>query len=610
MNRASRMICIGIALHLAGLTVCVAAGKQAPDGPEPAAVVAALLEDSTEQPNSPEDTSARFAVKELRISGNILISTDELLENLPAIYNVSDRPADQADATDLYDFRVLHEIVQHPGPAREVSRRTMQGLTQYILSVYQAHGYAGIYVYIAAELVDGSGQLTDGILPIEVVEARISEINITSYNTEREKVEKGILRSSLIEAWSPAEVGQVVYKRKLDHFVNLLNLNPDRYVSAVISRGSEPNSLALTYELYEGNPWHFYIQADSSGTEERRWAPRVGLVNTNLTGRDDRFSALAQAPWESGTEDNYMVFGSYDLPVFTPRLRVGVFGGRSEFDTTPEGGPLNFLGRGSFYGAMMRYNALQANGWFLDVTSSISHEESKVTPTQFMSLGSDIAMDLWAVGVDLHRSDDTTTASAGFNWVQSIDASSKTEFAKARPGSVPNFDIYTASAAYSRYLNPNKIQRLSGSFRWIITDDRLAPSKMSTFGGLYSVRGYEEDEIIADGGVLMSFQYEFDLTKHYGLGEDSEQESNNTQKKRPGLSKLAPLAFFDYGRARIQDAVPGEKGIQELYSVGLGVTAELGNSLSAGVYYGWALKSTSETDEGDGRLGVSLIGRF
>lgn len=615
--------------------VCVAAGKAANDDAVPreaevqtepakktgmveaaeakqeaATEVSAKQKLEIEQLNLPEDTSPRFTVRELRISGNTLISNDELLKNLPLVYNTSDKPMQQAEPGDLYDFRSLCDIVLHPGQPREVSRRTMQGLAQYILSVYQGRGYAGIYVYIAAQAIQGGVRLQDEILPVEVVEAIISEIKITSYNTEREQVEKGVLRSSVIETWSPVKVGRVVNKEALDYFVNLLNLNPDRHVSAVISRGSEPNTLTLGYDVYEADPWHYYIQVDNSGTEERQWAPRVGLANTNLTGIDDRLSALYQAPWESGIEDNYLFFGSYEFPVFTPQLSISVFGGRSRFDTAPEGGLLSFLGRGSFYGSTLRFNALQLNGWFLDFTNSISHEKSEVTPSLFKTLESDIEMDLWAMGVDLYRSDDISNASVRFSWVQSVDASSPDEFNKARENAEPDFEINTLSAAYSQYLDPNKIQRLSGSFRWIMTDERLAPSKMTTFGGLYSVRGYEEDEVIADRGSLASFQYEFDIVKYFESEEGRENESNKVQNSELKLNKLAPLAFFDYGRAKIEDAVAGEKKTQKLCSIGLGLMVDAGDDLSAGIYYGWPLSSTDDTDKGDGRFGFSFMKRF
>lgn len=64
---------------------------------------------------------------------------------------------------------------------------------------------------------------------------------------DNEKVEKGYLKSSVLLKWSPAQAGQVGNQKKLDDFVNLLNLNPDRYVSAVVSTGDEPDAFALVF---------------------------------------------------------------------------------------------------------------------------------------------------------------------------------------------------------------------------------------------------------------------------------------------------------------------------------------------------------------------------
>ena len=40
----------------------------------------------------PDDTSVRLAVRDLRISGNTLISTERLIEYMPEIFNASDQP--------------------------------------------------------------------------------------------------------------------------------------------------------------------------------------------------------------------------------------------------------------------------------------------------------------------------------------------------------------------------------------------------------------------------------------------------------------------------------------------------------------------------------------
>ena len=554
----------------------------------------------------PEDSSQRFVVKELRISGNDLISTAKLLENLPLAYTLTEQK-DDTTFEQIYDFRVLHDVILNPGQEREVSLNTIQGLTKYVLSVYQDEGYAGIYVYIPAAAVRGT-ELVEKILPIEILEGKIAKISVERYDFERQDVEKGFLNGSVLESWSPLKEGEAIQKNKLDNFVRLLNLNPDRYVSAVISRSAEPNALNLTYDVYELNPWHLYAQVDNSGTDERQWSPRVGVTNTNLTGMDDRFSALYQAPWESGIDDNYALFGSYDLPILTPRLRVNFYGGYSEFDVTPQSGPFNFLGRGSFYGSVLSYNVFQIDNWFIDVTGSLSQENSKVTPA--LGLASDVDMDLWSVGVYIHRLDDMSNTSLTLSRVESMGGSSTNDFAAARLDADPDFTIYNFGASHSQYLETSRVNRVSGSFRWITSNERLVPAKMTTFGGFYSVRGYEEDEIVADGGMLMSGQYEFDLVKHSESIENRQANSDQTQATKPWLRKLAPLAFIDFGRAKIKSPVVGERRIRELCSIGVGTIFEIEDNFSAGIYYGWPLRGTDETDKGDGRLNFSCVYRF
>lgn len=556
----------------------------------------------------PEDTTPRFVVKELRISGNNLISTAKLLEKLPLAYKVSVR-RDDTTVEETYDFRVLHEIIVDPGREREVSLKSIQGLTKYVLSVYQE--YAGIYVYVPAEAVDGATvKLKDEVLPIEVLEGKVAEITIERYDFDRQKSEEGFfLKDSVLESWSPAKEGEVIQKKELDDFVRLLNLNPDRYISAVISRSTEPDALNLGYDIYEANPWHWYLQVDNAGTKDRQWTPRIGVINTNLTGVDDRFSVLYQAPWEEGIEEEYSLFGSYGFPIFTPRLRLDLYAGYSQFDITPEGGMgINFIGNGSFYGSILSYNVFQIDSWFVDITGSLSHEASKVTPS--LGLASDVNMDLWGVGVNVHRSDDMSNTSLTFNRTKSMGGSKMSEFALARLNTVPDFTIDNYAAAHGQYLDPNKVNRISGSFRLITSGERLVPAKMTAFGGLYSVRGYKEDEIVADGGILVSGQYEFDLIKHSEAKEIRETESEETQDEKPWLRKLAPLVFADYGRAKIKSPVVGEQEVRELCSVGGGMIVELGGNFSAGIYYGWPLQGTNETDRGEGRLNLNLIMRW
>ena len=572
----------------------------------------AQLQEELSEIDLPEDTTQRMTAREISIRGNSLIPTAELLGNMPLIYNASAERLQQAESDYLYDFRVLHDIILEPGQPHEVSTRTIQGFTQYIVSAYGKRNYAGIYVSVPPEaLVDGT-KLRDEILLIDILEAPLSSISTNYFNPDNERVEKGYLKSSALMKWSPAQTGEVGNQKKLDDFVNLLNLNPDRYISAVVSQGEEEQTLALGYNIYEANPWHYFLQADNAGTDDRQWTPRVGILNTNLTGIDDRFTVFYQAPWEKGIEDRYSVYGNYDLPIMGPKLRLELYSGYSQFDVDGGGG-IDFLGHGSLYGGKLRYNAFQDQGWFFDLTTSLGHEKSRVTSSIFNSiLGSEVSMDLWGIGFDLYRRDDMSSTSVTVDRIQSVGGSSQRKFwdtatlTGARTNSDRDFTIYTTSANHSRYLDADKINRLSGSLRWLVPNERLVPAKMTTFGGMYSVRGYKESRIVADGGVLASVQYEYDLVRH----DQAKDTSKIGLEDKPWLNKLAPLAFFDYGRAKVKSRVVGEQGSQDLYSVGVGTLVEIGDNFSGALYYGYPLESTTTTDEGDGRINISVLMRF
>lgn len=172
--------------------------------------------------------------------------------------------------------------------------------------------------------------------------------------------------------------------------------------------------------------------------------------------------------------------------------------------------------------------------------------------------------------------------------------------------------INTLYASHSRILDPNQITRLSTTFRWVFTNNTLPPSKMTPLGGMYSVRGYEEYEVLADEAIMASAQYEFDLVRYEKLKTVSKEQADKEQSKERGLKKFAPLVFTDFGRSTVNDAqdTDDQKPHETLFSVGIGALAEYGDNLSAAVYYGIALRDTEHTDAGNGRVNVSFMLRW
>jgi hemolysin activation/secretion protein len=559
--------------------------------------------------NLPDDTTPRFMISEIVFSGNILFSDEQLLKKIPDIFNASSGGIVEPDF--LYDLRPIKAIVADPN-TQEVSARTIQGFTQYILSIYQNKHYAGIYVYLPGEALEADGDLAQGILPIRILEAPVSNLTSMYYDVNNVPVtdpNSHYLRVSALEGWSPVQEGKVINRKKLDDYVNLLNLNPDRYVAAVVSKGSEPNSLAVNYNVYEANPWHFFVQVDNSGSDDIQWRPKFGVINTNLLGYDDKLTAIYQAAPDSTWNEEYAIYGSYDFPILGPKLRLNLYAGYNEFDIADP--DINFLGAGTFTGGNLRYNAMQHKDWFFDVTGTLGYEESKIRPDLgFDDLDTDINMTLWGVGTELYKTTDMKDTFLGFNMVGLLDSSDEAEMNASRGagGASDDFHIYYLNGRHSRYLDTDKIQRLSASVRYITSDDRLVPAKMTSFGGMYTIRGYDEYEIVADGGLISSLQYEYDLARKQQVDLFGQEEIGQGQK--PFIKKVAPLLFLDYGQARIKDATPAEDTDQELASWGGGFIVELGDNFTGTVYYGYPLIATDDTRSGKGRVHAGFLLRW
>jgi hemolysin activation/secretion protein len=558
--------------------------------------------------NLPEDTTPRFTLSEVVFTGNTLFSDEQLLENIPDVYNASAEDIVESDY--LFDLRPIKAIVAELNE-QDVSARSIQGFTQYILSIYQRKHYAGIYVYVPGEAFETDGDLAQGILPVRILEAPVSALTSAYYDVNNVPSDPNsrYLRESALKGWSPVQEGEVINRKQMDNYINLLNQNPDRYVAAVVSRGTEPNSLAVNYNVYEAKPWHFFIQVDNSGTNDIQWRPKFGVINTNLLGYDDTFTAIYQTTPDSTWNDEYAIYGSYDFPILGPKLRLNLYAGYNEFDIVDP--DINFLGSGTFTGGILRYNAMQHEDWFFDVTGSLGYEESKIRPDiSLPGLDTDINMTLWGVGTELYKTTDMKDTFFGFNVVSLLDSSEEEEMNASRGpgGASDDFHIYYLNGRHSRYLDPDKIQRLSGSVRYITSDDRLVPAKMTSFGGMYTIRGYDEYEITADGGLITSLQYEYDLARKQQVDLFGQEDSE--QMKKPFIKKLAPLLFLDYGQARIKDATAFEDTDEELASWGGGIILELGDNFTGTVYYGYPLIATDNTRSGKGRVHTGFLLRW
>jgi len=98
-----------------------------------------------------------------------------------------------------------------------------------------------------------------------------------------------------------------------------------------------------------------------------------------------------------------------------------------------------------------------------------------------------------------------------------------------------------------------------------ISNDRLMPIEKLTVGGVYTVRGYRENQIVRDNGFIASLEARMPIFRN-------------------ALSKqtLQAVIFTDYGIAK---NYPFKSTSQALYSIGLGLKYDIRDRLTADLYW-------------------------
>jgi len=126
----------------------------------------------------------------------------ELIEGMPVIFNASNKPLDKADSEFLYDFTVLRRY-HGPSGNRERYRPHNRGIYTIRAVGLPGENYGGIYVYVPAEVLKGN-KLTDEILTVEVIEAKVSSVVLKYYDANQEP-RKGYLDANTLLGWSRSD---------------------------------------------------------------------------------------------------------------------------------------------------------------------------------------------------------------------------------------------------------------------------------------------------------------------------------------------------------------------------------------------------------------------
>ncbi|MDD5097026.1 MAG: ShlB/FhaC/HecB family hemolysin secretion/activation protein [Candidatus Omnitrophica bacterium] len=474
----------------------------------------------------------------------------------------------------------------------------LKKVSEEISAFYRSQGYVSSIAYLPSQ------EITKNTVEFKVIEGRIGEIEVeTPKYSRRSTVENRFL----------VQPGQVVNSKDIETSLERINTNKDRQVRAVLTPGktSGTSDILLKVEK-ERSPYHFYTDFNNRGTNttnERRWG--LGFVNSNLLGLDDVLSLRFMA--SPTTSDVYSFSGDYNLPVNRFDTRLGAYAVFASADIEGQFAIISPQGRAQAFGVYATHPLFKKE--FAEAGSSNS-----VTLASNLTAGFD-SIDVRNKILNNETSHDQISAfKGGINFDEKDNLGRSVIAAEARAG-IPDFlgsmaknDVNASRAAsgaggeFQKYnLSLNRITYLPfnsmflSNFRMQYTDDPLVTPEQMVIGGADSVRGFPENEYLADYGWIANLELRspaFIFPSKFRVPFD--------KKGTRLIDAIQFVYFIDAGEGRLNKARVGELSKKYLVGAGFGLRFDLYEHLRARLDIGFPIGNEKPSDDASYRIHYGL----
>lgn len=420
---------------------------------------------------------------------------------------------------------------------------------------------------------------TNGIIRIQIVEGVLTGIELSGNNWLRDSY-----INSRLQRWSAPPLNL----NKLQEGLQLLRQNPNvRQINAELKPGAAPGEAVLDVRVVDQQPFRLGIQVDnqrppSVGAEE------IWLVGSdlNLTGHSDQLNikyGIANASADgiefSGLDN---MEASYLLPLNCYNTTLGLQGSRLNTSILEQPfTSLNIASQTDSYGFFLRQPLYQTARHEVALTLGFDHRQNSST-----LLGEPFSISPGAVDGEMVVS----VLRFSQEWLQRgqnhvLALRSTFNFGLDVLGATDNGIPGDPNATFFSWLGQGQyVQRLFNTQNELVlrtavqyTDQPLLGLEQFSVGGFETVRGYLENQLVRDRGVVSSV--EFRVPIYYN-------------KAGAGIVQLAP--FFDLGGAW---NVESSAHPTTIYSAGVGLLLQPGKHFSAQIYWGYRLRDVNIPDD-------------
>ncbi len=471
---------------------------------------------------------------------------------------------------------ILRKITKHY-ENRIVSNEELQTLRHQLTRYYIDHGYINSGVILPDQ------EIKDGLIYLRVIEGEMSDVKISGNNWLRSSYVNDRIAQSFETPLNIKDVQERLLLLQQDPLIERIN--------AELRPGLIPGQSRMNIHITEARPYEIGIaSANNRSPSIGGISGQVWLRHRNLTGFGDALYFSY-----SGTEGLDDFFGSYSIPLTSYDTRLNLYYQNSEALVVED--PIedaSIRSTTETFGISLSQPIYRTPRQTFTLSLAFEHRRSK---TFFNNEPFAFALGVPEIGDEKGESKISV-----LRFTQEWLDRSQNQVIAAR--STFNWGINTLGATINDNAPDGQFFAWLGQFQWVrrlpwldsqvifrtdaqFANESLLPLEKFSIGGMHSVRGYRENQLVRDNGAVGSLELRVPVFR-LPLPVLS-------QSIVDGQVQFA--VFVDYGWSENQDlATPDLKTIG---SWGLGVLWDPSPKIHTALYWGVPFENIREGLEHD-----------
>lgn len=443
---------------------------------------------------------------------------------------------------------------------------------------YQDAGYLTVSVSIPQQEVDA------GIVTLKVTEGTVERLRVTESKY-----------TSLAEVKS--RVGEFS-EGKVPHFptaqkqLGTVNRGQNRQVTPVLRAGKSPGKVEVDLKVQDQLPLHGNLEIND------RYAPNTtktrlngGLRYENLWQKDHSIGISFQVSPEDFSEVQ-VVSGTYVIPRMNGDY-FAAYGVISNSDISAVG-DVTVIGKGNIIGARYIHPLPLVENYYHSATAGVDYKDFRESVNLSGGTGFKNPISYVAFMLGYDGTYQAETAQLQFNFTANFAprgfGNKEEEFLLRRENAKPNYAYIRSDLKYTQKLPYDwAVQaRLSGQ----VANDPLIGVEQFTLGGVDSVRGYLESNLLGDNGVFTSVELRTPPFKKFIKNKSFVDY----------IKDFYAFSFVDAGYSRLYDPLDSQEKSSNISSAGLGLKLKTTKGIFTNLDYAYAFKDSGLVKSGDDRL--------